>query len=244
MSGGSGFPQQEAAPAQFLACRSACQLIQQDQHGRRQADQSQGVRSFTRAPQVSGNRKSVDARLKAQQKDESERIDTKGEIALQELSQLLARIQLPEQDQHSQGGTPGAEVTGDDLQGKRRPGLVEQEGQSKQKPGNGSGSYNVANHFPSGRYFHSYLLFVTLPAQSDAIGVFAPVTQRFALLALGRTVRSRPIGKMIRRRKLLEIAAESPAYRARFVSPLLCFKTLPGFHLHRIKRARYKTIAR
>jgi hypothetical protein len=41
--------------------------------------------------------------------------------------------------------------------------------------------------------------------------------QRFALLALGRTARSRPIGKMLRRRKLLENAAESPASSARFV---------------------------
>ena len=41
--------------------------------------------------------------------------------------------------------------------------------------------------------------------------------QRFALPALGRGRRSRPTGKMIRRRKLLEICAESPASGARFV---------------------------
>ena len=41
--------------------------------------------------------------------------------------------------------------------------------------------------------------------------------QRFALPALGRGRRSRPTGKMIRRRKLPEIAAESPASGARFV---------------------------
>jgi len=41
--------------------------------------------------------------------------------------------------------------------------------------------------------------------------------QRFALPALGRGRRSRPTGKMKRRRKLLEIAAESPASGARFV---------------------------
>jgi len=41
--------------------------------------------------------------------------------------------------------------------------------------------------------------------------------QRFALPALGRGRRSRPARKMKRRRKLLEIAAESPASGARFV---------------------------
>ncbi len=41
--------------------------------------------------------------------------------------------------------------------------------------------------------------------------------QRFALPALGRGWRSRPARKMLRRRKLLEIAAESPASGARFV---------------------------
>ena len=42
-------------------------------------------------------------------------------------------------------------------------------------------------------------------------------SQRFALPALGRGRRSRPARKMIRRRKLLEICAESPASGARFV---------------------------
>ena len=41
--------------------------------------------------------------------------------------------------------------------------------------------------------------------------------QRFALPALGRGRRSRPARKMIRRRKLPEIAADSPASGARFV---------------------------
>ncbi len=41
--------------------------------------------------------------------------------------------------------------------------------------------------------------------------------ERFALPALGRGRRSRPTGKMIRRGKMLEIAAESPASGARFV---------------------------
>jgi len=35
--------------------------------------------------------------------------------------------------------------------------------------------------------------------------------------ALGRGRRSRPTGKMVRRRKMLEIAADSPASGARFV---------------------------
>jgi hypothetical protein len=47
--------------------------------------------------------------------------------------------------------------------------------------------------------------------------------QRFALPALGRGRRSRPTGKMIRRRKLPEIAAESPASGARFVRRLFAF---------------------
>ena len=41
--------------------------------------------------------------------------------------------------------------------------------------------------------------------------------QRFALPALGRGRRSRPARKMKRRRKLLEICADSPASGARFV---------------------------
>jgi len=41
--------------------------------------------------------------------------------------------------------------------------------------------------------------------------------QRFALPALGRGRRSRPTRKMIRRVKLLEMCAESPASGARFV---------------------------
>jgi len=41
--------------------------------------------------------------------------------------------------------------------------------------------------------------------------------QRFALPALGRGRRSRPARKRTRRRKMPEIAAESPASGARFV---------------------------
>ena len=41
--------------------------------------------------------------------------------------------------------------------------------------------------------------------------------QRFALPALGRGRRSRPARKRLRRRKLLEMCAESPASGARFV---------------------------
>ncbi len=50
--------------------------------------------------------------------------------------------------------------------------------------------------------------------------VLCEATQRFALPALGRGRRSRPARKMLRRRKLLEIAAESPASGARFVGTL------------------------
>ncbi len=49
--------------------------------------------------------------------------------------------------------------------------------------------------------------------------------QRFALPALGWGRRSRPTRKMKRRGKLLEIAAESPASGARFVSLRLGLKT-------------------
>jgi len=41
--------------------------------------------------------------------------------------------------------------------------------------------------------------------------------QRFALPALGRAGERRPTGKMLRRRKMLGIAPESPASGARFV---------------------------
>jgi len=44
-----------------------------------------------------------------------------------------------------------------------------------------------------------------------------PAAQRFALPALGRGRRSRPTRKRLRRRKLLEMCAESPASGARFV---------------------------
>ena len=50
---------------------------------------------------------------------------------------------------------------------------------------------------------------------------FRASAQRFALPALGRGRRSRPTRKMIRRVKLLEIAAESPASGARFVGRIL-----------------------
>jgi len=45
--------------------------------------------------------------------------------------------------------------------------------------------------------------------------------QRFALPALGRAAGRRPTGKMIRRRKMLGIAPESPASGARFVGRFL-----------------------
>jgi len=45
--------------------------------------------------------------------------------------------------------------------------------------------------------------------------------QRFALPALGRAAGRRPTGKMLRRRKRLGIAPESPASGARFVGTLL-----------------------
>jgi len=49
--------------------------------------------------------------------------------------------------------------------------------------------------------------------------------QRFALPALGRGRLRRPARKMIQRRKLLEIAADSPASGARFVGHVLFTRT-------------------
>ncbi len=54
------------------------------------------------------------------------------------------------------------------------------------------------------------------------ICIFCEAAQRFALPALGRAAERRPIGKMLRRRKLLEICAESPASGARFVGQPAC----------------------
>jgi len=50
--------------------------------------------------------------------------------------------------------------------------------------------------------------------------LFGSATQRFALPALGRAAERRPTGKMLRRRKRLGIAPESPASGARFVGLL------------------------
>jgi len=46
--------------------------------------------------------------------------------------------------------------------------------------------------------------------------------ERFALPALGRGRRSRPARKMLRRRKLPGMCADSPASGARFVGWRLC----------------------
>jgi len=48
------------------------------------------------------------------------------------------------------------------------------------------------------------------------------LVQRFALPALGRAAERRPNGKMLRRRKMLENGAESPASGARFVGLPAC----------------------
>ena len=56
--------------------------------------------------------------------------------------------------------------------------------------------------------------------------------QRFALPALGRAAERRPTGKMLRRRKRLGIAPESPASGARFVSPFLINRLrMPIFYM-------------
>jgi len=48
--------------------------------------------------------------------------------------------------------------------------------------------------------------------------------QRFALPALGRAAGRRPTGKMLRRRKRLGIAPESPASGARFVGQFFAYR--------------------
>jgi hypothetical protein len=50
--------------------------------------------------------------------------------------------------------------------------------------------------------------------------------QRIALPALGRAAERRPIGKRLRRRKMLGIAPESPASGARFVRRFLTYQQL------------------
>jgi hypothetical protein len=55
--------------------------------------------------------------------------------------------------------------------------------------------------------------------------VVPSAAERFALPACGRAAERRPTGKMKRRRKLLEICAESPASGARFVGQFLFYKT-------------------
>ena len=62
-------------------------------------------------------------------------------------------------------------------------------------------------------FFHDFLI-ISNGANSSA-------AERFALPALGRAAERRPTGKMPRRRKLLEIYAESPASGARFVGQVL-----------------------
>jgi len=59
---------------------------------------------------------------------------------------------------------------------------------------------------------HDYLIPFVEPSE--------PATQRFALPALGRAAERRPTGKMLRRRKRLGIAPDSPASGARFVGLL------------------------
>ena len=56
--------------------------------------------------------------------------------------------------------------------------------------------------------------------------------QRFALPALGWGRRSRPARKMLRRVKLLEIAAESPASGARFVSRVFILQPIFSLDLN------------
>jgi len=48
--------------------------------------------------------------------------------------------------------------------------------------------------------------------------------QRFALPALGRAAERRPTGKMLRCRKRLGIAPESPASGARFVGQFFAYR--------------------
>ncbi len=71
-------------------------------------------------------------------------------------------------------------------------------------------------------YSLSTVLFIALVVKE----LLKAPAQRFALPALGRGRRSRPARKMIRRRKMLENAAESPASGARYVGRFLALRFL------------------
>ena len=60
--------------------------------------------------------------------------------------------------------------------------------------------------------------------------------QRFALPALGRAAERRPAGKMLRRRKLIEIRSESPASGARFVGRTAYYRDYDFDYSLKIKR--------
>jgi hypothetical protein len=68
---------------------------------------------------------------------------------------------------------------------------------------------NVINEYKKtfNKFFKTY----------DPSNTARSAAQRFALPALGRAAERRPTGKMLRRRKMLGIAPESPASGARFV---------------------------
>ncbi len=56
---------------------------------------------------------------------------------------------------------------------------------------------------------------------TEIVNCLQAAAERFALPALGRGRRSRPTGKMLRRRKMLGMCADSPASGARFVGQWL-----------------------
>src|SRR4030067_1758514 len=71
--------------------------------------------------------------------------------------------------------------------------------------------------------------------------ILSPVcvsAQRLALVALGRTAERRPNGKRLRRRKLLENAADSPAATARRVRPHALME--PSHRCRKFLGARWK----
>ena len=73
-------------------------------------------------------------------------------------------------------------------------------------------------------WFWNFVLLICNSLFAIVYNVLQGTAQRFALPALGWAAERRPTGKMLRRRKRLGIAPESPASGARFVSPLFTEK--------------------
>lgn len=78
----------------------------------------------------------------------------------------------------------------------------------------------------------SEFLVLCMTSQFNQFQFLAGTAQRFVLPAPGWGRRSRPTGKMLRRKKLPEIAAESPVSGARFVRHVVIIRTTPNQRLN------------